>query len=102
MNSVRGEIALAGRTLRFTTNSLCEFEDAYGKSVAQALVELETKSSIKLLRCLLWAGLLDKEPTATVADAGRLMDEAGFQVAVDAIGTAIRSAFPDADPKQKN
>ena len=75
-NPHRGEVTLdtSERTykLSFSVNALCELEDALGKSVMEVVDELNATSdgpariSMKTLRVLIWAALIDHLAEALV------------------------------------
>lgn len=101
-NQARGEVAFGAHTLRFTTNAMCEFEDASGRSFTGALAEIDALAkspqgvSLKLIRTLVWAGLRHANPTLTEAAAGAAIDAVGgVKAALDLTGQAIRAAFPE-------
>lgn len=60
------------RELRFTLNAMAELEDKYG-SVDKAFEQLEN-NSFKAVRFILWAGLIDNDPTLTEQKVGSLID----------------------------
>lgn len=60
------------RELRFTLNAMAELEDKYG-SVDTAFEKLEN-GSFKTIRFILWAGLIDNDPTLTEQKVGSLID----------------------------
>lgn len=57
--------------LRFTTNSLCEFESKFKIGVIEAL----GSGQFMALRGLLWAGLQAKQHSVTVDKAGEIIDD---------------------------
>ncbi|MBQ2263266.1 MAG: hypothetical protein II336_18130 [Loktanella sp.] len=101
-NAQRGEVSLqaGGETYRlaFTTNSICELEDAVGVSITvfnkRFLVKPE---EVKLfdLRLLLWGAMLEHHDGATIKDAGRLIDNVGFAQAAQDAMKALELYFPD-------
>lgn len=80
------------RELRFTLNAMAEIEEAYG-SVEEAFKALE-RNSLKAVRCVLWAGLLDSDPTLTVQRVGSLIDIANLQNIVEVMSEAFQSDMP--------
>lgn len=83
------------RALRFTTNAVCNLEEAANMGIAEIGAELESgRVRLGLLRLLLWAG---STKSLTVEEAGDLIDEIGVMGAVEIIGRAFGAAFPDAE-----
>ena len=85
--------------LRFTTNRLCDLEDATGRSVlafAEALGQTGG-ISVKDLRLLMTAGL---EGHLTQDAVGDLIDEVGIKPAVALIVAAFSAAFAVAGAAQ--
>lgn len=98
-NPHRGEVTLtAGEdeyVVVFTTNALATLESATGKSVSALAGEMENPS-VTLIRSILWAGLVKRQPEMTIAKAGDIIDEATMPVVVEVIGKAFALAFPEA------
>lgn len=86
-------------TLRFSTNALCELEDATGKGAIAVAEEMNSPNNvrIKTLRAMFWAGLTDCHEGITIRDAGDIMGEIGVDKAGPLIGEAFQAAFPDAE-----
>lgn len=82
----------ASHELRFTTNALCWLEEVSGRSVNDIVGSFATNARIGDVRLLLCAALGLKEPCA----AGDVMDAAGLAETSEAIGKALKLAFPDA------
>lgn len=86
--------------LAFTTNAMCAYEEETQKpftSVAEVLQGAETgRLSMRVLRTILWAGLIEHQESATLREAGRAMDACGFQAVGQQIAAAVRLAFPEA------
>lgn len=103
-NAAKGEVTITagGETYRlaFTTNAMCEVEDATGKSINAVLAEMSNpeRVGIRELRLLLWASLTEHHPDITIRDAGRICDEIGAGGVGDLIGRAVEQAFPPAEP----
>ena len=57
--------------VNYTINSLCAYEDRFGKDIAAAL----SKMTVSDLRGALWAGLIDKQPEITLEGTGEIMDD---------------------------
>ena len=80
-------------TLHYTTNAFVEFEDETGQSVLDVLGRADI--SLKTIRALVWAGLVENHEGITPKDAGRIIDEAGgLEPIMDLINGAISSALP--------
>lgn len=99
-NREKGEVSFDAQgktwTLRYSTNALCELEEATGHGAIELANSMadETKIRISDLRYMLWAGLTDKHDGITVKEAGRLMDALGMDKAGPLIGEAFQAAFP--------
>lgn len=104
-NPHRGEVALpagdATYTLVYTTNAVCALEEDLGQSLAEIVNGM---GRLKVMRAVLWAGLLERHQLGKPEDAGPIMDAAGVPAVVEAVNRAISSAFPppDAGAKRKN
>lgn len=103
-NPHKGEVTLqaGGETyrLRFTTNAMCELEDATGKTISEIVADLsdeKTPPGLRTMRVLLWAALIEHQEGTTVKDAGKICDEVGMASIGALIGKAIQQAFPDVD-----
>lgn len=102
-NKEKGEVSLlAGKEtyiIRFSSNALCELEDASGVSAIELANSLadETKFSIKSLRLILWAGLIGSHDELTLKNAGDIIDLAGLETVGIAVGKAFELAFPAAN-----
>lgn len=95
-NAHRGEVEIkAGDktyTLVFTINALCDVEEA-----SPGVNILGDFSKLSNIRLMLWAGLRTRHPEIGKADAGRILEEAGFSSAKAAVVQAIERAFPAKD-----
>jgi hypothetical protein len=99
-NPHRGEASFEvdGKTyrLRYDWNAAAEFEDAAGRPLSDALLDVaREKLSAKSLRAMLWAGLQQEHPEATLKDVGRLIDRTGRREAQRLMGSALRYFFPE-------
>ena len=65
---LRVEIAGKPVVLRYTVNSMCAVEDAAGGALDRVMERQFTAA-----RLLLWGGMLDRQPDATLAQAGALI-----------------------------
>lgn len=82
------------RELRFTLNAMAALEDAYG-SVEKAFEALEN-NSIKALRCVLWAGLIDHDPSLTEQKVGSLIDLESIDTVMKTLTDSIDADMPEA------
>jgi hypothetical protein len=91
-------------TLHYTTNAFVEFEDETGQSVLDVLGREDI--SLKTIRALVWAGLVENHEGITPRDAGRIIDAAGgLEPIMDLINGAIAASLPqeggDEEPGKK-
>ena len=91
--------------VRFSWNSAAEYEEAAGKPLSDALLDIaREKLSARSLRAMIWAGLQEHHADVTLKDAGRLIDSMGRAEAQRVMAVALRYYFPeleegaDADP----
>ena len=98
-NPHRGETPLPGtdKVLRFSVNALCEVEAAAGENMLALLSRIDNGETptFSQTRLLLWGGLRDG--SATLSDAGDLLQEVGVAVAMKAMAEALRLAFGTAE-----
>jgi len=106
MNSKRGMVEIEADgvvwRLRLTTNGMVRYQDKAGETITEAFRAIDQGSKSEELdaqrfRRLFWA-VLSAEHDVTEEDAGDIMDAAGFQLAAEKMGEAIRAAFPEAKP----
>ena len=99
-NPNRGEVELkAGDdtyTLVFTINALCDIEEAH-----PGLNILGDISKLSNIRYLLLAGLCARHPDIKKADAGNILQEAGFEATQSAVVVALERGIGPKD-KTKN
>lgn len=87
--------------LRYGTNAMVEFEDATDEDFLNVTTKMERGNvSFKMLRSLVWAGLLDQNEDATQKEAGNIIDEIGFEKVIEKAGEAISAAFPSGKGEQ--
>ena len=102
-NPHRGEVAFkagdADFTLVYSTNAICELEDALNRGLNAIVADIEKLSTV---RALLWAGLRTRHPDTTMAGAGEIIDKTGVAAATEAIGRALNAAFPKPEGKPGN
>lgn len=102
-NAQKGEVTLqaGGETYRlaYTTNAMCELEDAAGEPLGRIVDKLSDKENppgLSTLRLLLWAALIEHQEDMTVKGAGRICDEIGMDVVGGVISQTLAAAFPEA------
>lgn len=100
-NRLKGEAAFTveGQTyvLAFNVNAMCEVEYVLDLSTDRILKALTASPSLHIVRALLWGGLRQHHPGVDLFGAGTLMEKmGGAGLALDTIGAALVSAFPDA------
>lgn len=85
--------------LRFTTNALCELEDESGMSAIAFANSMndEANISIKSMRLMLWAGLIDNHEDISQKICGVLIDEIGMGEVGNLLGEAFTIAFPESE-----
>lgn len=102
-NAERGEVGFEalGKSwvLRYSTNAMCEIEEALGEPILAIANQLQDESrvSIRTLRALFRHGV---EGCEDLKHAGELMDAIGFADAGQLIGEAFTRAFPADDGGQ--
>ncbi len=79
------------RVLVMDFNAFCEAEAITGVSLMEG--ELAFKS-LRVLRGLIWAGLLHEQPDITLKDAGLIINELGMEHCFNAVAEAIVIAMP--------
>lgn len=106
-NAVKGEagISVAGRdyVLAFNINAMCEVEYVLNLSTDQILRALVSNPPLHIIRALLWGGLRQHHSDVDLIGAGSLIEEMGGPgPALDGIGAALVSAFPEAKDEPEN
>lgn len=106
-NPIKGEagIRVAGRdyVLAFNINAMCEVEYILALSTDQILRSLSLSPPLHIVRALLWGGLRQHHPEVDLIAAGKLIEEMGGSgLALDGIGKALISAFPEAKGDTEN
>lgn len=106
-NPHRGEVGvtISGKpfTLVFTTNALCELEDAINRSAFAAFGEIlqatqnATVLRFSTLRAMLWAALRQHHAAVSLKEAGDLMEAAGIREVMGAMVKAMSAAMPQAE-----
>ncbi len=104
-NPNRGAVKLlaAGTTynLSFSVNAICELEEELDKPIAEIIASIQKPDQLRMVsvRALVWAALRDHHEDLAIKEAGLIVTDAGFQVAIEKVGEAIRLAFPEAKGK---
>lgn len=81
------------REVRFTLNALAELEERYG-SVDAAFKAMDD-GSIKAIRFVLWAGLIEAQPDLTEQQVGSLIDLQLMHGLIENISDALVADMPD-------
>ena len=98
-NANRGEVEFTAGgktyTLRYTTNALCELEDALDCGLPEIVERVRDPKSVRLstVRALVWAGLREHHPDITLLQAGTLVGEYGMMETLQKVGVAFERAF---------
>ncbi|MEP9401858.1 hypothetical protein [Sphingomonas sp. VNH70] len=87
-------------TFAFSTNALCEVEEAFDlPDITKLETVLGSSPSLRTIRTLFRIGLTDCHPDMTDHEAGRIMEAiGGLQDSLELIMRAISAAFPGAKP----
>lgn len=99
-NPHQGEVAadIGGKSykLAFSSNALCELEDALDRNVNVIAQSMQDPQKIRMrdLRVIFWAALLDHQPDTTIDDAKVLMSKIGPPELMDLLGKVFVMAFP--------
>ena len=80
------------REICFTLNAMAELEERYG-SVDAAFAALNT-GSVKAVRCLLWAGMIDTDENLTEQQVGKLIDIDCLNRIMDDLSAAMEEDMP--------
>ena len=103
--SVKLKVGRKSMTLRFSTNAMVLFEDTHDVPFTRVMEYFERAGqgdiSFKAMRALLYAGLSD-EHDISLEQAGELIDEIGFAVAMEKVAEAIMLAFPEQEEPAGN
>jgi len=83
------------REVRFTLNAMAELEERYG-SVDAAFKAMD-EGSIKAVRFVLWAGLMEASPELTEMQVGSLIDMQLINEIMESISGALGEDMPDTD-----
>lgn len=113
-NKYRGEVGIRldrVRILKYTFNSLAEFEELTGKSVNEIFSGSEKSMGFTMIRNLIWAGLIHEDESLTPSRVGILIEQADGESITDKVAyvtekmaEAINESFVtsgDKDAKKK-
>ena len=101
VNKYKGEVAVENANgeifiLCYPVNSIVALEELTGKDFMTLTRELSSgQFSIKVVRQIVWAGLLAKHPQVKEKDAGDLMNDVGINNMLAKISESFEKAFPN-------
>jgi len=95
------KIGNKSRTLKFTYNALAELEDL-GYPISEIGEKLASSVSLKVLRALVWAGLLHEKSGLSPEDIGEQLELSQIGEIAQAVGDALAIAFPPVEAVSKN
>lgn len=106
-NAVKGEASInvgaRDYTLAFNINAMCEVEYILNLSTDHILRALASSPPLHVVRALLWGGLRQHHADVDLIGAGNLIEQMGGPgLALDGIGKALVSAFPEAKDEPAN
>lgn len=105
VNPLRGEAAfrVGAETwkLLIDVNAFCEIEADTGLGVNALIQEIQKNPSFTTVRAVICGMLQANHPGTTKKQAGDLISNAGFEVAMAAMVKAIKQAMPEAKPGEK-
>ena len=81
------------REVRFTLNAMAELEERYGS--VEAAFKAMDNGSIKAARFVLWAGLMEADPTLTEQQVGSLIDMQLMSRIMEEVSGALGEDMPD-------
>ena len=87
-NKYRGEGGIRldrVRILKYTFNSLAEFEELTGKSVNEIFSSAEETMGFTMIRNLIWAGLIHEDQSLTPPQVGVLIEQADGESITDKV-----------------
>lgn len=87
------------RKLRYDMNALCELEDVFDKPIMEVLAEIETGMSIKLVRAVLWAGLIHEDEELTQRQVGTMIDMSNIMEVQEKLTEAISTSMSGKNAK---
>lgn len=104
-NIAKGVVRLNNKySFKFTNNTMCELEDAIDMDMSEIAEKFNAEQmSWRAVRAIVWAGLLHQFEDEygnfdfTLKDAGRVMDEFGFDVVLEKAMDAFDAFMPEDD-----
>ncbi len=87
------------RKLRYDLNALCELEDRFDKPIMEILSGIGEKMSIKLVRTLVWAGLIHEDEELTEKQVGTMVDMSNIMEVQEKLTEALSTSFSGKNPK---
>lgn len=102
-----GEVKLVAKgetyTLRFGSYAIAQMESELGKPMLAIALELEdeNKRGMRTLLAALWAALQEHHPETDMRGAGKILDQAGYVPAGQAIAECLNLAFPETEGKPR-
>ena len=109
-NPKRGQVKakFAGKSinLKLTFNGLCELEDLYGQDISTITVQFSKdaatgKTSLKDMRAIIWASMLDEMPDASLADAGVIAADLGQEKLGETVNAVLEGSGLFGDGKKE-
>lgn len=95
-------IKLEDYTLQLDINAFAEAEEILGPIPVLFAEGNEAKvQSIKVVRALLWAALIEHHPEIDLKGAGKIIEEIGIKRCDEKIREGIVLAYPDVFEKKK-
>ena len=89
------------RTLRLDLNSMCKYERATRKNLFDGSLS-GTSMSASNMRAMLWACLLDDDPTLTLKQVGSLISADNMTEVASRLNEAFEVAVPKARGKKSD
>lgn len=99
-NPLRGQLGFEvdgqNWVFAFTTNALCEVEEAFElKDISELEKVIAGNPSLRTIRTLFRIGLTDCQPDMTDREAGEIMEAVGgLEPSLELIMRAVETAFP--------
>src|SRR4029077_3590639 len=85
-------------SLRCTLGSMAAVED-HGMTWREALAQLTgPRPSMRATQVVIWAMLQDGETAPSLSEVGEWVDPNNFVTVLEAVGQALRAAFPPEKP----
>ena len=102
-NRFKGEVPLQCGdivyTLRFSANALCELEDALGMGINKIVASMADPDTMRMktMMTVVWAGLRERHPDITLAQAGEIITDIGLTRTMETVNEAFVLIFGKAD-----